>query len=157
MVLSGHVYELKGEKQNRGNPAVHGVIWLNVRVVEHAGNVFRVDFEVGCRETDKINSECAKGPIYATEFNFSLWVSRFSFFLCDGAITWGTTAILAVELEDNPADGDIWRVNSYNKPSGCIIKRTEGWGWGWRYTCLEEIHRLLLLFSHMKRIFFRVR
>jgi hypothetical protein len=60
MILARHMHKVKVEKQNPSNPSVHGVIRLNVRIIQHPF-IFCVDFQAERWQAHQMNPKSLEG------------------------------------------------------------------------------------------------
>ena len=79
MLFSRNVDKLKVKGEDGGNPPVDGGGRCDVRILEHAFDVLRVDFDDEVADADDVELEGLEGPVKPIEFELGLGESGFAF------------------------------------------------------------------------------
>lgn len=85
MLFSRNVDKLKVKGEDGGNPSVDGGGRCDVRILEHAFDVLRVDFDDEVADTDDVELEGLEGPVKTIEFELGLGESCLTVVEGDGA------------------------------------------------------------------------
>ena len=98
------VDKLEVEQENRGDPAIDHVIWVQSRVVDHAFDELGVHLDNELLDSDCKELHLPESAKESAEFQLSLRVASFAIVKGDGTKTTGVALPVFAQLEENESD-----------------------------------------------------